>query len=81
MFTPNPRALAIFIQSRRKTLKLTQNQVALKTGLKHKTISLFENNPEHAEVSTLFKILSALEMDLSISPKEADPDAHWDEDW
>jgi len=81
VFAPNPKTLAIFVQSRRKKLKLNQSQVAKKVGLKQKTISSFENHPENAKVSTLFKILSALEMDLNVLPKEADPNARWDLEW
>ncbi|WP_242602023.1 helix-turn-helix domain-containing protein [Legionella yabuuchiae] len=39
-------------------------------GLKQKTISAFENKPESIKLSTVLRILSALNLDIRVSPKK-----------
>lgn len=67
----------------RQKNKWTQSELAKKVGIKQATISNFENNPDKSTLSTMFKILQALELSLSIVEKEqvvstTDMD---DEDW
>ncbi|QLZ69531.1 transcriptional regulator [Legionella sp. PC1000] len=75
--------LALLIKNQRKKLKLSQAEVAALVGLKQKTISAIENNPENMRLSTLFRILSALGLDLKISAKSQSNRAtnQWNDEW
>jgi HTH-type transcriptional regulator / antitoxin HipB len=68
MFIPSPKELALLMSHRRKQLKLSQSEIGQRVGLKQQTISEFELKPEHTQIETLFRLLSAL--DLKILPKE-----------
>lgn len=80
MFIRTPEDLGLQLMNFRKRLNLTQAQVADLVGLKQKTISNFENNPAGAEIETLFKIISALELNLEICPK-SEFKSDWKEAW
>ncbi len=47
----------------------TQSELAKKVGLKQSTISNFENNPDKITLSTFFKMLQALDLNLEIHEK------------
>ena len=83
MYIPSPQALAQFVIHQRKKLKLSQEEVGNRVGLKQKTISAFENRPEGTKIDTLFDILSAVNLDLNISPKNEDASiqSEWKEEW
>jgi len=83
MYIPSPQALAQFVINQRKKLKLSQEEVGNRVGLKQKTISAFENRPEGTKIDTLFDILSAVNLDLNISPKNEDASiqSEWKEEW
>ncbi len=65
-----PKVLAICVVDRRKKLKLSQAEVADRVGLKQQTISHFETHPEGTRIETLFRILSAVNLDLRLLGKE-----------
>jgi HTH-type transcriptional regulator/antitoxin HipB len=69
MLIHNPQELALKVASQRKKLALSQEEVANRVGLKQKTISAFENNPTNVKLSTLFLILSAVNLDINLLPK------------
>ena len=83
MLTHSPQNLALEVISQRKKLKLSQAALGDLVGLKQKTISAFENNPEATKLSTLFRILSAanLYMYLFDRSKPNPIDALWHEEW
>lgn len=83
MLISTPRELALMIIDRRKKLKLSQAQVADLVGLKQKTISLIENKPEAAKLSTLFQVLSAIELDMHFTPKnkKSSAESKWKQEW
>ena len=64
-----PQQLAQALRGQRKTRKLTQKQTAVLVGLLPKTISNLETNPQSSTIESLFKLLSALELELVIRPK------------
>lgn len=72
MILNNPKALASYIADQRKQQKLSQATVSDRVGLKQSTISEFENNPDGTKLDTLFRILSALNLDLQVEPKKLD---------
>lgn len=82
MFIRSPKELALLVINQRKKLKLSQTGVSNLVGLKQKTISGFENNPGSTKLETLFRILSALNLDIEIVPKDdAPPKTRWKEEW
>ncbi|KTC88723.1 helix-turn-helix domain-containing protein [Fluoribacter dumoffii] len=81
MLIHSPHELALLIKSQRKKLKLSQAEVAELVGLKQKTISAIENNPENIRLSTLFRILSALGLDFNAAPKNEPITNQWNDEW
>lgn len=83
MFTHSAKELALLAMSRRRELKLSQAKVGDLVGLRQKTISAFENNPENTQLSTLFRILSALGLDIKILAKDSTnkTSKQWAEEW
>lgn len=82
-FIRTPKEFALFVMSQRKKLKLSQSKVGKLVGLKQKTISAFENKPEKVQLETLFKILSALNLDIQISDKNIydQKNSKWKDEW
>lgn len=78
-----PKDLALQVINQRKKLNLSQADVANLVGLKQKTISAFENKPEGTKLETLFLILSAVKLDLSVLSKnqKTTTEAQWKEEW
>lgn len=83
MLIYSPKELALLVVSQRKKLKLSQAKVASLVGLKQKTISAFEINPEGTKLGTLFRILSAVNLDMTIADKNAVTltETQWKEEW
>lgn len=81
-FIRSPKEFALVVMSQRKKRKLSQSAVGALVGLKQKTISAFENKPESTQLETLFRILSALDLDVTISDKsESGKRAEWKDEW
>ena len=83
MFIRSPAEFSLLIKDQRKKLKLTQAEVGERVGLKQKTISAIENAAENVKLSTVFRILSALELDIKSSLKsETNKKAKgWVDEW
>ena len=64
-----PQQLGLVLRGRRKSLKLSQAAAAKTVGLLPKTVSGLETTPERSSVDSLFKLLSALELELVLRPK------------
>ncbi|RRQ20339.1 helix-turn-helix domain-containing protein [Guyparkeria sp. SCN-R1] len=62
---------------------LTQTDVAQLVGMKQSTVSAIENHPDQARLKTLFRILSALELELELNERSNAPrdSAEWSEEW
>jgi HTH-type transcriptional regulator/antitoxin HipB len=65
----NIKELAVVMQNQRLSLDFSQNQLADLACTRQATVSNFENNPAQAKIETLFKLLSALDLELEIRPK------------
>jgi len=78
-----PQTLATVIRDQRKAQKLTQKETADRVGIKQTTVSGFENSPDQCKVETLFKLLSALDLELHITRRGQSPDKNneWDQEW
>jgi len=83
MFIRSAKEFALLVISRRKELDLSQAEVADRVGLKQKTISAFENKPESTKLDTLFRILSAVNLDVNgIAKEKANRvEKPWKEEW
>ena len=83
MFIRSPKELALLIISQRKKRKLSQAEVGKLVGLKQQTVSEFERRPESTKLSTLFNILSAVNLDIKIFIKEKSISnkTPWKEEW
>ncbi len=63
------RQLAQALKGWRKVRKLTQSEAAGRVGMRPKTISALEAKPEPSTLGSLFKLLSALELEFVIRPR------------
>lgn len=82
MLIHSPNELAMLVMNHRKKLKLSQAEVGNLVGLAQKRISAFENKPESIQLSTLFRILSALNLDVKIVTKnEPNTTSQREDEW
>ena len=65
-----PVQLGAALKSARTRRGLTQTDAASRVGLKQKTVSSLENVGARTSVDTLYKMLSALGLELVIRDKE-----------
>lgn len=64
-----PKQLGQVLKGQRKTQTLTQKETAKLVGLLPKTISKLELATETATIESLFKLLSALQLELEVRSK------------
>jgi HTH-type transcriptional regulator/antitoxin HipB len=81
MILHSTQELAEYMRDRRKRQKLSQAEVGDRVGVKQATISSFENNPEGTKLETLFKLMSALDLELQVIPKDKAFNQGWQEEW
>lgn len=83
MILHSTKDLAAMSINQRKKLGLTQIEVADRVGLTQKTISAFENRPESVMLATALLILSSLELELELIPKNNGPSkiSKWNQEW
>ncbi len=56
--------------------------ISNQVGLKQSTVSSFESKPETTKLETLFRILSAANLEMRICPKNTpDNQNDWKEEW
>ena len=61
-----PQQLGAVLQGYRKSHQLTQAQVGARVGLPQKEISKLEMNPANTSLARVFKLLSALELEIVV---------------
>lgn len=76
-----PHQLAQALRSQRNSKRLTQKTAGAAVGLLPKTISGLESSPQRCTVESLFKLLSALELELVLRPKRSKADTAIDPEW
>lgn len=83
MKVTSPASLASAVKDQRKLSKQTQTHTAELIGIKQTTVSDFENRPESTKLETLFKILSALDLELHVVKKgdTLDEEKVWTKEW
>lgn len=69
-----PAQLSHVLRNVRKAKALSQQETGRKVGLLQKSVSALENHPESATIESFFKLLSALDLELHISPKKSEID-------
>jgi HTH-type transcriptional regulator / antitoxin HipB len=78
------KQLANYLQDTRHNQGISQSKIAEKIGLRQGTVSNFEQNPASTKLDTLFKLLSALELEIEIKPRNPEQNAKtsaWDQEW
>ncbi|WP_244149131.1 helix-turn-helix domain-containing protein, partial [Rodentibacter mrazii] len=69
MIITSPKMLSQVVREFRYKDNLSQTDISKRAGIKQATISVFENTPESTKIETLFKILTALELELVVQPR------------
>lgn len=82
----SPEMLAQALKNARRDRQLTQHATAEQVGIKQATVSGFENHPERSRIETLFKLLSALELELYVAERDQTSgvtrgEEGWDQEW
>ena len=73
-----PKQLGQVLKGQRKSQQLTQKEAAGVVGLLPKTISRLELATETASINSLFKLLSALQLELVVRSKSREsPSKEW----
>jgi HTH-type transcriptional regulator/antitoxin HipB len=75
------KQLATMLKARRKALRLTQKEVAVLVGLLPKTVSSLETDPDRCSVESLRMLLSALKLELTLSPEDEGASAVREAEW
>ncbi|MDR9767534.1 helix-turn-helix domain-containing protein [Shewanella baltica] len=93
MKVTNAKQLSTYLKDARLKAQLSQSKVASKVGIRQDTVSSFELNPDSTKLETLFKILSALNLELDIKVRNLQlvderrhdnatvPEQEWKEEW
>jgi len=78
----SPAELSMLIKNQRKKLQLSQTGVGKLVGLKQKTISAIENTPDNVKLSTVFRVISALDLEMRTTPKkQSGTIKQWADEW
>ncbi|GGP69532.1 MULTISPECIES: helix-turn-helix domain-containing protein [Shewanella] len=93
MKVTNSKQLSAYLKDARLNMKLSQSKAASKVGIRQDTVSSFEQNPDSTKLETLFKILSALNLELDIKVRNPElggelvddkaipTEQEWKEEW
>ncbi|WP_038906501.1 helix-turn-helix domain-containing protein [Dickeya zeae] len=89
MKVTNSKQLSSYLKDVRITQKLSQGKVASKVGIRQDTVSSFEQHPDSTKLETFFKILSALNLELTVTSRNMDAtnneasvaESSWKEEW
>nr|WP_323782615.1 helix-turn-helix domain-containing protein [Amylibacter sp.] len=65
----SPREVGHAIREARKAQKLTQKELAIRSGVWQETISKIENGLSGTKLETIFDLLSALELEVTIDDR------------
>ena len=75
MLIKSANELSDYVRSQRKSKKLSQMQAGDSVGLKQSTLSAFEHKPASSRLDTVFRILSAVGLEIHLLPKEDSHDS------
>jgi HTH-type transcriptional regulator/antitoxin HipB len=71
-----PAQLGQVLEGCRKQQRLTQSDLGARVGLLQKAISAVETDPGRTNVARLFRLLSALDLELVLRDKRSAPPPH-----
>jgi HTH-type transcriptional regulator/antitoxin HipB len=80
----NTKQLSAYLKDVRSDEGLSQSDVANKVGIRQDTVSSFELRPDSTKMETFFKLLSALDLEFEITPrntKNEQDNSGWKEEW
>ena len=81
----NAKQLSTELRNIRRSKKLSQTDISKKVGIRQDTVSKFEQASESTKLETFFKLLSALELEIEVKPRNAnnsnESDSTWNEEW
>ena len=66
-----PQQLGAILRGYRQEQKLTQQAIGANAGLAQNAISQIESNPGPASLERIFKVLSALDLELVVRSRKA----------
>ncbi len=78
------KQLSAYLKDVRLESGLSQTDVAKKVAVRQDTVSNFELRSGTTKMDTFFKLLSALELDFEITPRNSklgDDESGWKEEW
>jgi HTH-type transcriptional regulator / antitoxin HipB len=64
-----PGQLSSALKSARQQRRLSQGDVGGKVGLRQKTVSLIETDSARSSIGSLFRVLSALDLELVVQAR------------
>ena len=67
----SPKQLGNAIQRTRRQLGLTQTQLANLAGLRQEKVSIVESGQDGAKLSTIFALLAALNLEITVEPRSS----------
>jgi len=75
----SPKTLGKVLRQHRKELTLTQTEAGAKLNISQKTISEIESGKSAVRITTIFKYMSALGLEMELSPRseESDEQVPW----
>ena len=77
----SPKSLGMAIQRQRRAKKLNQEEAGKPFKIVQSTISTVEQGFPGTQISTLFRVLAALDLEMIIRSKESSKKAKDDKDW
>lgn len=69
MLIHSPKDLAQYYRDQRKQRNVSQTAVAEEIAVRQDTVSKFENKANNVRLDTLFRLLSALDLEMHLVPK------------
>lgn len=64
-----PKDIGHAIRTARKAQKLTQKELASKSGIWQETISKIENGVGSTKLETIFDLMAALDLEIQVQPR------------
>jgi len=66
----SPETLGLALRAERKSKGMSQKAVGHSVGMEQHTISKIEKGNPGTELNTLFRLLAALDLELSVQPRQ-----------
>ena len=66
----SPKSLGQILKSARSQRGLTQNQAGSLVGITQAMVSRIERGESNARIDTLFRLFSALELEIAVIPRQ-----------